>query len=283
LYESSGVGNRGKFYDGIGALRDVVQNHLMAMLAYTCMEEPKSMQAEDIRNRRVEVLGEIRIPKPDEISQSVVRGQYGSGEMHCRQCLGYRQEKNVDPNSNTETFVALKLFVDNKRWQGVPIYMRAGKRMIQSVVQIDIQFKPSQSRLFNNINRSGKFIANVLSIRVQPKEGISIHFFAKKPGLSYDLTQVDMLFSYSHSFKKEIDDSYEKLLVDTMLGDQTFFATGKGFQVTWRFVQAILEVWKKESQPKFPNYQAGSWGPDEANTLIRKDGREWLIIPDEKQ
>lgn len=276
LAESAGVGMRGKFYEGVGALRDVAQNHLMAMLAYITMEEPKSFSADDTRNERIKVLRAIRCIEEQEVKHLVVRGQYGEGESEGRKILAYRQEKNVDPTSFTETFVALKLFIDNPRWQGVPFYLRTGKRLEKSEVRIDIQFKNPRSELFKKFILSPGSPANVLTIRVQPREGIALRFFAKSPGLTFALSPVDMDFSYFHSFNKEMIDSYEKLLVDSMLGDQTLFATSSGYFATWELITKIIKGWESLPPPKFPNYSPASWGPKEAEELITRDGRRWL-------
>jgi len=276
LAESGGVGNRGKFYDAVGAIRDVAQNHLMAMLAYTTMEEPASFSASDIRAQRRLVLSNIKPIEPDQVKKMVVRGQYGPSKVDGDQILGYRQEKDVAGNSMTETFVAFKLFINNPRWKGVPFYLRTGKRLKNSLVRINIQFKSSQSTLFKDLKFTGDVHDNVLSINVQPREGISLRLFAKSPSLTLKLEPVDMDFSYSSSFKKEIVDSYEKLLIDSIEGDQTLFATSAGFKATWEFITKIIRGWEKLSTPKFPNYAAGSWGPKEAQDLIERDGRHWL-------
>lgn len=277
LLESAGIGNRVKFYEGVGALRDVAQNHLMAMLAYTAMDEPKSLSAADIRVQRAAVISKIHQLKEDEVVQNVVRGQYSPAVIGGKQILGYRQEKDADPNSPTETYVAIKLYIDNARWEGVPFYLRTGKRIKTSSVRIDVQFKNQKSTIFQEFQNVTEAHANLLTIRVQPTEGISFRFFAKSPGLSLALEPVGMDFSYSKVFKKEIIDSYEKLLIDCMLADQTLFATGQGFKATWEFINAIMEAWKKQPIPKFPNYQAGSWGPKEAEELLQKDGRHWIL------
>ncbi|MBI5451893.1 glucose-6-phosphate dehydrogenase [Candidatus Gottesmanbacteria bacterium] len=277
LFEAGGIGNRGKFYEGVGALRDAVQNHLMAMLSYTTMEEPASFTASDIRGERVKVLSKLRCIEKEEVKNLVVRGQYGAGMVGGRQVAGYREEKDVAFDSLTETYVALKLFIDNDCWSGVPFYLRTGKRMSKSAVQIDVQFKNPQSKLYREFKLTSDEHANVLTIRVQPKEGISLKFFAKAPGLTYNLSPVNMDFSYLTSFKRDITDSYEKLLIDAMVGDQTLFATSAGFGHTWEFVTKILKGWEKQPPPKFPNYEAGSAGPKEADELIERDGRRWLL------
>ena len=279
LAEASGVGSRGKFYEGMGALKDVAQNHLMAMLAYVAMEEPETMTAGDTRSRRVEVLAKIRCMENEEVEKQAVRGQYGEAMVNGKKIQGYRQEKNVDTDSLTETFVAFKLFIDNPRWQGVPFYLRSGKRLQSSLTRIDIQLKNRESKLFRQFQiMSGKTnSANMISMRIQPKEGISLKFFTKTPGFTYDIQPAIMDFSYSNTFRREIADSYEKILLDSMMADQTLFATASGFTATWEFITSILSGWQKLGKPQFPNYPAGSWGPKEAETLIARDERKWMV------
>ena len=273
MAESEGVGRRGKFYEGVGALKDVAQNHLMAILAYITMEEPMSMTAADIREKRVEVLKKIRrADNPDFI----IRGQYGRGVLGGKETAGYREEKDVLPDSLTETYVAFKLFIDNERWKDVPFYLRTGKRLVKDVTRIDIQLKNRQSQFFSQF-KLPEGGANVISIQVQPKEGISLRFLAKVPGLTYEIKPVDMAFSYSTSFHREIADSYEKILLDSIMADQTLFATSAGFAATWEYITSIIDLWEKQGKPKFPNYPAGSWGPKEADELIERDGRKWII------
>ncbi len=278
LMEAGGVGERGAFYEGVGALKDVVQNHLMAMLAFTAMEKPKNLEVESIRAERVKVLQKIRKLTPNDIKSNVVRGQYGSGTLNEHKILAYHEEKNVDSASQTETFAALKLYVDNPRWQGVPFYLRTGKRMAKSVARISVQFKKVHHSLFQNlpldVERSHK---DVLTFRIHPRPGISLQMLAKEPGLGFSLKNVKMDFSYENVFGLQTFDSYERLLLDSMNGDQTLFATNAGFNATWRLVTDILDVWEKENKSKLPIYKPGSWGPHEAENLIKKDGRHWLL------
>lgn len=272
LAESDGIGNRGKFYEGMGALKDVAQNHLMAILAYICMEEPKSMTAADIRAKRVEVLEKmVKADNPDNI----VRGQYGQGVLGGKVIAGFRQEKDIPADSQTETYVAFKLAIDNERWQGVPFYLRTGKRLYRDVARIDIQLKNRKSQFFSQF-KLPEGGANVITIAVQPKEGISLKFLAKVPGLTYEIKPVDMDFSYSDTFHKEIIDSYEKILLDSIKADQTLFATSTGFAATWEYITSIINLWEKQGKPQFPNYPAGSWGPAAADELLERDGRKWM-------
>lgn len=276
LAESQGVGRRGKFYEGVGALKDVGQNHLMAMLAYIAMEEPDTMTAGDTRARRIEVLEKIRCMDEKTAVIDIVRGQYDKGEINGKIITAYQEEKDVDPKSVTETFIAMKLFIDNKRWQGVPFYLRSGKRLKETVTRIDIKFKNRKSKLFQQFHLKDNKQAEVLTIRIQPREGISLKIFTKTPGFIYDLEPVVMNFSYLQRYKKEIADSYEKILLDSMYADQTLFATNKGFEATWQFITSITKVWDKLPSPNFPNYFPGSWGPKESFDLIERDGRKWM-------
>lgn len=190
----------------------------------------------------------------------------------------YREEANVNPDSNTETFVALKLFIDNDRWKGVPFYLRTGKRLAKSEARISIQFKKPHNKIFADFDRDILHSHyNVLTFRVQPREGISLQMLAKKPGLGYSLRNVKLDFSYEKEFTEKIFDSYERLLIDSMRADQTLFATGAGFRTTWERVTSIIKAWESMGKPKFPNYPAGSWGPVEAQHLIERDGRHWLL------
>lgn len=277
LAESAGIGGRGTFYEGIGALRDIAQNHLMAMIAYTAMDAPKSFSPQDIRNERRKVLSTMQCIEPEMVERNVVRGQYGSLQMEGKEIAAYRQEKDVDPASITETYVALRVYLNHPSFKNVPFYLRTGKRLHASRAQIDIQFKHPTSAIFKNFELPKDAHANILSIRIQPKEGITFRFFAKAPGYSFNLEPVDMDFSYQMAFKKEVGDSYEKLLVDSMMGDQTLFATSSGFYSTWELVTKIMKGWEKLPAARFPNYAPGSWGPEAADDLIQKDGRHWIL------
>lgn len=277
IAESGGVGTRGMFYEGVGALKDVAQNHLMAMLAYTTMEAPFAMDAHHIRAQRVKALETIRPLTYAGVTRDIVRGQYGPGIVGGKEVVGYRQEKHVDPNSITDTFVAFKLFLDNPRWQGVPFYLRTGKRLAASVGRVSVQFKKTSHHLFDGSIASGEHAHdNVLTFRIQPREGISLQMYAKEPGLGYSLHNVKMDFSYETTFKNQLIDSYERVLIDSMKADQTSFATNAGFNATWKLMTQIEDIWKKEGQPPL-HYAAGTWGPDAAFDLLKRDGRHWLL------
>lgn len=286
LAESGGIATRGAFYDAVGALRDVVQNHLMAMVAYTAMEKPEALSMDAIRNKRVDVLTHIRAYTRQRVDEDIVRGQYGQGKISDREVGRYRGEKDVDPQSLTETFVAMKAYVDTPRWQDVPFYLRTGKRLAGTAARISIQFnKPSHTLFEGIVSASPEKSAvthdsahdNVLTFRIQPREGISLEMLVKEPGLGFALRPVNMDFSYGSSFAGTLTDSYERLLIDCMKGDQTLFATYDEFRATWSLVTDIVECWHKQKPEKFPNYAAGTWGPKEAEELIRRDGRKWLL------
>jgi glucose-6-phosphate 1-dehydrogenase len=265
LLEASGIGTRAKFYEGVGAMRDTAQNHLMAMLAYVAMEEPSELTAEAIRKRRQEVLSTINPLSASEMKAWVVRGQYKE----------YVSEKGVDPKSETETFVAFKLQLNDARWKGVPFYLRTGKKAKQTEARIDIIFKNPTNVFYKKMGFDTGSFANYLTIWVQPREGISVRFYAKKPGLSQEILPVDMDFSYERSFNKHIDDSYEKLLLDSMRADQTLFATASGFNSTWKFITPILRHWESGKSDLFV-YDSGKNGPWEANELLSRDGKVWM-------
>ncbi len=274
MAEELGVGGRGEFYEEAGALRDVVQNHLLQVLALLTMDEPKEFSAESIRREKYEILKSIRFIEPGEVDKLTVCGQYGPGKMDEEKASGYRQEEEVNKGSSTETFVALKTFIDNECWKGVPIYIKAGKRLNKKVTSVTIQFKETGHRLFEKFAKKPE--ANLLTFQLQPDEGVAVRLVAKKPGFAKELQDVDMEFCYNSAFREPLPEAYERLLIDVMNGDQTLFPHINEVEESWRFVDKILEGWKKSSPPKFPNYEAGSWGPKEADDLIERDGRSWL-------
>jgi glucose-6-phosphate 1-dehydrogenase len=271
--ESIGIEGRGPFYEKAGALRDVVQNHMMELLSFVAMEPPVSFEANAVRGEKVKVW---RAVKPIPI-ENTVRGQYALGMVDGQQVQGYREEDRVDPNSTTETFAALKLEIENWRWAGVPFYLRAGKRLAKRVTEIMIQFKQPPLLLFD---RSGggpcsEIQPNILTIRIQPDEGISLRFGAKVPGPDTNVCPVVMDFQYATAFGVNSANGYERLLLDAMLGDQTLFAHRDGVEATWALFTPVLEAWAKSKPKDFPNYVSGSWGPKAADGLIGRDGRKW--------
>ncbi|MDI3340134.1 MAG: glucose-6-phosphate dehydrogenase [Sphaerobacter sp.] len=272
--ESLGLEGRGDYYDQAGALRDMVQNHMLQLLCVTAMEPPIAFEADAVRDEKVKVLRAIRQIDPKRVNEMTVRGQYGPGWVGGQPVPGYREEPNVAPNSVTETYVALKLFIDNWRWAGVPFYLRTGKRMPRRVTEIAIQFKHVPHPLFRG-PAAASMEPNVLAIRIQPDEGISLKIAAKVPGPLIRLRSVNMGFLYGTSFMVESPDAYERLLLDCMLGDSTLFTRRDETEAAWRPITAILKGWAEAPPPRFPNYEAGTWGPREADEFIARDGRAW--------
>jgi glucose-6-phosphate 1-dehydrogenase len=273
--EEVGVEQRGGYYDHAGALRDMVQNHLLQILCCIAMEPPVSFEANEIRNKKSDVLRAIRPIPPDQVSQYAVRGQYGPGYVRGKNVPGYRQEHEVAPNSCTETFVALKLFVDNWRWHDVPFYVRTGKRLAGRVSEVGIQFLPVPHRSFPP-SAVTTWTPNRLVIRIQPEEGILLGFQAKQPGAGLHLQPVDLRFSYEEAFHTSGPEAYETLLLDAMLGDATLFMRADQVEAAWTVITPVLEGWAGVKPTDFPNYASGSWGPVAADALLARDGRVWL-------
>ncbi len=272
--ETVGVEHRGGFYETAGALRDMVPNHLFQLLTMTAMEPPISFDADEVRNKQAEVLHAIQPLSPEEVLTNTVRGQYNSGTMDGQRVAGYRSEPDVAPDSNTETFVALKLLIDNWRWAGVPFYLRTGKRLTRRLTEIVIQFRRTPFVLFRNTTVRN-LETNRLVIHIQPEEGISLSFGAKVPGSVMKLGLVNMDFDYCTYFGKEHSTGYERLLRDCMAGDATLFQRADMVEAGWSVIQPILDLWHALPARGFPNYAAGSWGPVEAEELLEKDGRAW--------
>ena len=279
--ETVGVEHRGGFYETAGALRDMVPNHLFQLLTMTAMEPPISFDADEVRNKQAEVLHAIQPLTPEEVLTNTVRGQYGSGIVDGQRVPGYRSEPAVARDSNTETFVALKLLIDNWRWAGVPFYLRTGKRLARRVTEIVIQFRRTPFVLFRNTSVRN-LETNRLVIHIQPEEGISLSFGAKVPGSIMKLGLVNMDFDYSTYFGMEHSTGYERLLRDCMAGDATLFQRADMVEAGWSVIQPILDVWHALPARGFPNYAAGSWGPVEADELLQKDGRAWRRIGEEE-
>ena len=276
--ERLGVGDRGGYYDDAGALRDMVQNHILQLVCLIAMEPPVSFQADEVRNRKVDVLHAIRKFETRDIQKNAVRGQYGRGWVEGTEVPGYREEEGVDVESNTETFAAIKFFVDNWRWHGVPFYLRTGKRMHQTSSVITIQFKDVPHLIFPTEASEG-WQQNRLIISIQPEMSIRIQVQGKRPGLDMILNPVDLVFDYSGVYKVESPEAYETLLLDTMLGDQTLFMRGDQVEAAWELLMPILTMWEKKKSLNFPNYPADSWGPEIAEALIAKDGYHWYTLP----
>jgi glucose-6-phosphate 1-dehydrogenase len=271
--ESIGIEGRGPFYEQAGALRDVVQNHVMELLSFVAMEPPISFDADAVRGEKVKVWRAIQPIHPAD----TVRGQYGPGNVGGKPVIGYRQEDRVHPRSQTETYAALRLEIENWRWAGVPFYIRAGKRLAKRVTEITIQFKQPPLSLFKDSEGTGAegIKPNVISMRIQPDEGIALRFAAKVPGPNMSMSSVNMNFSYADAFGASSANGYERLLLDAMLGDGTLFAHRDGVEATWKLMTPILEAWAKDPVKDFPNYAAGTWGPVASDAMLKTDGRKW--------
>jgi glucose-6-phosphate 1-dehydrogenase len=278
--ETVGVEHRGGFYETAGALRDMVPNHLFQLLTMTAMEPPISFDADEVRNKQAEVLHAIQPLGPEEVLTNMVRGQYAEGVVDGQRVANYRHEPDVAPESNTETFVALKLQIDNWRWAGVPFYLRTGKRLEQRTTEVVIQFRRTPFVLFRNTSVKN-LETNRLVIHIQPDEGISLSFGAKVPGSVMKLGLVNMDFDYSTYFGSEHSTGYERLLRDCMAGDATLFQRSDMVEAGWSVIQPIIDVWRALPARGFPNYSAGSWGPKEAEELLERDGRSWHKVGEE--
>ncbi len=272
--ETIGVEKRGNFYEKAGALRDIVQNHVMQVLSLTLMEPPGTIDAEGIRDEKVKALRSVVIPRVDEVANMSVRAQYDSGWVEGNAVPGYRQEDGVSKQSQTETYVALKLLVDNWRWAGVPIYARTGKRLPKRVTEVALQFKAVPHLAFPKSAATG-LNPNALVLRIQPDEGVTLRFGAKVPGQAFMVRDVLMDFSYGAAFLEEPPDAYERLLLDAMVGDPTLFIRSDEVDTAWKIVQPILDAWASDDPPPLAGYAAGTWGPRQADTLIERDGRQW--------
>lgn len=276
--EQLGVADRGDYYEGAGAMRDMIQNHILQLLCLVAMEIPVNFDADEIRNKKVDVLNAMRRFTPENIKNSAVRGQYGKGWIKGKEVPGYRQEKNVAPESNTETFAAVKFFVDNWRWQGVPFYVRTGKRLHQSASVISIQFKDVPHPVFP-AEATESWQQNRLIISIQPEMSIRLQVQAKRPGVDMVINTVDMVFDYKGTYTTETPEAYETLLLDTMQGDQTLFMRADQVEAAWTLIMPILSVWETKKSSKFPNYSSDSWGPEVAEALIARDGFHWFTLP----
>lgn len=273
--ETLGVEHRGQFYEHAGALRDMVQNHLLQLLSLVAMEPPVVYDSDDIRGRKMDVLRALRPIAKDGVAEFAARGQYGGGWISGVRVPAYREEPDVDPHSNTETYAALKLYVDNWRWQDVPFYLRTGKRMAADVSEISIRFRDVPHRAFPaSVGLDAQ--PTRLVIQMQPEQGIVLKFMAKEPGSTLRLRPVDMRFSYQEAFERPTPDAYETLLWDVMVGDATLFMRADQVEAAWRLLMPILEVWSENAATDFPNYVAGSWGPESAEMLVARDARSWL-------
>ena len=280
--ESIGIGNRGGYYDQSGALRDMVQNHLLQLLCFIAMEPPVAFTADEVRNKKRDVLNAIRPLKEEDVQKNIVGGQYGGGSPGGKKQVSYRKEQNVNPKSVTETFVAAKFFIDNWRWQEVPFYLRTGKCLQKTSSVIAVQFKPIPHALFPSESIES-LQPNQLIISIQPEMEITLLFHAKQPGLKLKISPVEMDFTYRESYEEQAPEAYETLLLDVLEGEATLFMRADQVEAAWKTVMPILDFWKQHPCTGFPNYAAGSWGPEEAEGLIARDGFQWIHLPEERR
>lgn len=271
--ETLGVEGRGGYFDHAGILRDMVQNHLLQVLALSAMEPPVSFGADAVRSEKTKVLQALRPVEADRVDDRVVRGRYMAGSVLGQGVPGYLEEEGVDPRSTTETFVALELYIDNWRWSGVPFYLRSGKRMPKKVTEVAIHFKGPPHRLFGHTQEGGP-VGNVLAIRIQPDEGIALQLGSKVPGQAFEIAPVNMEFRYASSFGVEVPEAYERLLLDALLGDKTLFTRGDEVEASWQFITPIHDAWRARGGEPAP-YEAGSWGPAPAHALLERTARRW--------
>src|ERR1700704_5584315 len=269
--ETLGVERRGGFYENTGALRDMIQSHVLQLTSLVAVEPPASFDATSVRNEKLKVLQSIRPFNLEMVAQSVVRGQYAPGTVNGKKLAGYRDEPGVNPNSRTETFVAMKVLIDNWRWTGVPFYLRTGKRLAKRTTEIMIQFRCAPHIVF----REREVEPNRLVLNIQPDEGISVSFGAKRPGTEMSIGNVTMNFSYREGFGGVTRSAYATLLNDCVRGDATLFDRGDSVEAAWSLVDPILDVWSAAKSATVPQYPAGSWGPRESDLLLERDGRQW--------
>jgi len=276
--EVVGIEGRGAYYENSGALRDMVQNHILQLVCMIGMEAPVSFDADEIRNKKVDVLNAIRKYDIEEVHSYAVRGQYDQGWIKGEKVAGYRQEKNVDPGSPQDTFAAVKFFIDNWRWQGVPFYVRTGKRLHEKTSIITVQFRPAPNYAFP-AESAETWRPNRLTISIQPEMDIRIRFQAKRPGQSMILNPVDMVFSYKDAYDDQEPEAYETLLLDVMEGNATLFMRSDQVEAAWKIIMPILDAWQRRPPADFPNYSPDSWGPEEADAIIARDGYMWVNLP----
>lgn len=276
--ETLGVGDRAGYYEEAGALRDMMANHLLQLLTLTAMEPPVAFDADSVREEKVQILRSIRPMKPEEVAKHVVRGQYGAGHIEGIEVGAYRNENGVANDSITETYVAVEFLIENWRWAGVPFYVRTGKRLAEPLTEIAIHLKRTPQALFARYDRDQRIEPNVIVLRIQPSEGITISFDAKLPGTEMDTGTVEMNFCYQTAFGIPGPAAYETLLLDAMQGDATLFKRRDEVEAEWRLITPIKEAWGKESAPDFPNYAAGSNGPAAADELLARNGHTWRFI-----
>ncbi len=274
--ESIGIEGRGAFYEETGASRDFLQNHLLQLLSLVAMEPPTTFEADALRDEKVKVIRAITELSPEQIRRDIIRGQYGPGWVSAKPVIGYRQEPDVDPASETETYVAARLTIDDWRWSGVPFYLRMGKRLPKRATEIAIQFKEVPHQLFRDSASDPE--PNLLAMRIQPDDGIMLRFGAKVPGLGIDVRNVTMDFTYGSAFSVDSPDAYETLILDALLGDASLFTRADEVEQAWSIVDPIIGAWAESPTPDLPNYEAGTWGPETADDLLAREGRRWRRI-----
>jgi glucose-6-phosphate 1-dehydrogenase len=272
MAEDIGVGGRAGYYDGIGAARDVIQNHLLQLLALTAMEEPVSFEAQDLRQEKTKVLSAVRVA--GDIGKATARGQYAAGWQGGQQVVGYLQEEGIPRTSVTETFAAVKLEIDTRRWAGVPFYLRTGKRLGRRVSEIAVVFKRAPHLPFER-TATGELGQNALVIRVQPDEGVTMRFGSKVPGTAMEVRDVTMDFGYGHAFTESSPEAYERLILDVLLGDPPLFPRQEEVELSWKILDPIEGYWARNGRPE--QYGAGTWGPASADALMERDGRVWRL------
>jgi glucose-6-phosphate 1-dehydrogenase len=268
------VEGRGAYYEESGALRDMIQNHILQLLCLVAMEPPVTFDADPVRDEKTKVMRALRPISPGDVDSVAVRGQYGPGFVGGQRVPGYREEKGVSAESITEAYAALKLGVDNWRWAGVPFYLRTGKRLPKRTSEIAVHFRRTPHLVFRR-NPDTPAEPNRLILRIQPDEGISLQFGAKLPGSEPRIKLVEMDFDYQKAFGAEPPEAYERLLLDAMKGDATLFARGDWVDLSWELLEPVVQAWGNGDPRKFPNYEAGTWGPAEADTLLEREGRAW--------
>jgi glucose-6-phosphate 1-dehydrogenase len=275
--EMVGSEGRGSYYEGAGTLRDMVQNHILQLICMIAMEAPVSFDADEIRNKKVDVLNAIRKINREDVGKFAVRGQFDAGWMEGEKVPAYREEKNVDPKSNVDTFAAVKFYIDNWRWQDVPFYIRTGKRLHEKTTVINIQFKAAPNFAFPP-EAAETWRSNRLTISIQPEMDIRLRFQSKRPGQSVSLNPVDMIFRYNDVYDGNEPEAYETLLLDVMEGNATLFMRKDQVEAAWKIIMPILEAWQNRPPTNFPNYAPGSWGPEDAEALIARDGHQWIVM-----
>ncbi|MBD5787357.1 glucose-6-phosphate dehydrogenase [Cellulosimicrobium terreum] len=270
MAEDIGIGGRAGYYDGIGAARDVIQNHLLQLLALVAMEEPVSFDATQLRAEKIKVLSSVRLPR--EISKHTARGQYAAGNQGGEDVIGFLDEDGIDPGSSTETYAAVRVDIDNRRWAGVPFYLRTGKRLGRRVTEVAVVFKKAPHLPFES-SQASELGNNALVIRVQPDEGVTMRFGAKVPGTAMEVRDVTMDFGYGHSFTESSPEAYERLILDVLLGDPPLFPTREEVELSWKILDPITAYWAEHGTPD--QYRSGTWGPASADEMLARDGRTW--------